>query len=113
MGDPTENATLSFDHFQPHLLKFWKVGADAVLGHEAVVAAIISLTDRGIDTDFSRYSGYDELLDSAILEYGVEVGGKKGAFAGLVDHRLSGARVKFRDDVVASFASDEDAAHWA
>ncbi len=67
MGDPTEDAALSLDHLQTHGVEFGKVGAAAVLKHEAVVAAVVGLADRGVDADFGRHAGDDELLHVPVL----------------------------------------------
>src|SRR5262249_15155735 len=40
-----------------------------------------------------------------------KIGSEKRALSWLVDHRLAGRRVKFRNDIVAGFAAHEDAAH--
>ncbi len=110
-GDPAENAALGLDHLQAHGVELRKVGSDAVFEHEAVVASVIGFAHRGVDADFRRYAGDDQLLDAAVLEDGVEVGGVKGALPRLVDHRLAWRRVEFGDDVVARFAAHQDAAH--
>src|SRR5579871_3038637 len=44
-GDPAEDAALRLDHFQSHLLELREVRADAILQHEAVVAAVVGLAD--------------------------------------------------------------------
>src|SRR5712691_12944825 len=81
--------------------------------NEAVIAPIVGLTDSGVDADLGGHPGDDELLDSMVLEYRVQVGSEEGAFARLVNHRLGRQRVEFRNDVVSGFATYQDAAHRA
>src|ERR1700761_5636420 len=50
-GDPAEDAALRLDHFQSHLLELGEVRADAILQHEAVVAAVVGLADSGVHAD--------------------------------------------------------------
>ena len=92
-------------------LEFGKIGRDAVLEHQAVVAAVVGLADRGVDADFGGDAADNELLDAATAQDGVEVGGVEGALAGLVDHRLAGRGLQLVDDVMTMFAAHEDAAH--
>src|SRR5260370_19855336 len=86
---PAENAALGLDHLETHLLEFGKVRADAVLGDQAVVAAVVGLADGGVDAHFGGDAGDDELGDAAVLEDRMQVGGVEGALAGLVDDRLA------------------------
>ena len=82
--------------FRPISWNSGKVGADAVGGHEALVAAVVGLPHGGVDADFRGDAGDDELLDAAVLQDGMQVGGPKSAFAGLVDDRLAGGEDKVR-----------------
>src|SRR6185295_13156443 len=66
-GHPAEDAALRLDHLESHLLELGEVGADAILRHEAVVAAVVGLADGGVDTDFRRDAGHHELGDAAML----------------------------------------------
>src|SRR2546428_91184 len=68
MGNPAEDAALRFDHLERGGVKFREVGAHAVFRHEAVVAAIIGLAQRGVDADLGGDAGEDELADAAILQ---------------------------------------------
>ena len=111
--DPAEDAALRGDHLQPHRLELRKVRADAVLRHQAVVAAVVGLAHGGVDADLGGDAGHDELRDAAILENGVQIGGEEGALARLVDHRLARQRVQLGDDVVSGLAAHEDASHRA
>src|SRR6266851_6166894 len=99
--DPAEYTTLRLDHAQPHLLKLREIRADTIRYDDAVVAAVIGLTHRGIDADLGGDPANDELGDPAVLQHRVEVGGVKGALARLVDDRLARQRIKFGDDVVS------------
>ena len=94
-------------------MELGEVGAHAVLEHEAVVAPVVGFAHRGVDADFRRHAGDDELLDAAVLQDRVKVGGVEGALARLVDDRLAGLRVELGDDVVARLAAHQDAAHRA
>ena len=94
-------------------MKIGKVRPDAVLEHEAVIAAIVGLAHRGVDADLGRYAGDDELLDAPVLQDGVEIRSVKGALAGLVDDRFAGLGIKLGNDVVTGLAAHENAAHRA
>src|SRR5580693_3343320 len=59
-GHPAEDAALRLDHLEPHLLELRKVRADAILRHEAVVAAVVGLAHGGIDADFRGDAGHHE-----------------------------------------------------
>src|SRR6185436_8004099 len=108
-----ENAALGFNHLKSHFVKRGKVGAHAIGGNETIITAIIGFADGGVDADLGGHAGDDELLDAAILEDRMEVGGEECAFAGLVDDGFAGQRVDFGDDVVSSLPAHEDAAHGA
>src|SRR5260370_15259554 len=105
---PAENAALRLDHFQAHVLEFGKVGADAILGHEAVVAAVVGLANRGVDAHFGGDAGDDELGDAAMLQDRMEVGGVASALAGLVDDRPPRRGIELGNDVVAGLAAHQD-----
>ena len=90
-----------------------EIGATAVFEHEAVVAAVVGFPHRGVDADLRRHAGDDELLDVLVLQDGVQVGGVERALARLVDDRLAGLGIKLGNDVVAGFASHQNAAHRA
>src|SRR5260370_22705747 len=111
VGDPAEDAALGLDHLQAHGLELWKVGSHAVFEHEAVIAPVVGFAHRGVDADFGRYAGDDELLDAAALKDCVEIGGEEGALARLVDHRLAGRRAELRHDVLARRAPPPAPAH--
>ncbi len=113
MRDPTENAALGLDHFEPHFLKFRKVRTDAVLWDQTIVATVVCLAHRGIDADLRCYSGDDQLLNATILKNGVKVGGEESAFARLVDDGFAIQGIKFRNDIMACLAADKDAPHRA
>src|SRR5580704_2646446 len=108
---PAENAALRLDHFQAHVLELGEVGAHAILGDEAVVAAVVGLADRGVDAHFGGDAGDDELGDAAMLQDRMEVGGVESALAGLVDDRLARRGIELGNDVVAGLAAHQDAAH--
>src|SRR5216683_6757420 len=110
---PAENAALCLDHFQAHVLEFEEVGTHAILGHEAVVAAVVGLADRGVDAHFGGDAGDHELGDAAILQDRMQVGGVEGTLAGLVDDRLARRGIELGNDVVAGLAAHQDAAHGA
>src|SRR4030095_1525759 len=110
---PTENSALSFDHVQTHLLKLREIGPDAVLEHEAVVPAVVSLPHRGVHAYFGGDTCDAELADPAILQNRMKVCRKERALAGLVNDGFSGNRIKFGDDVVSGFTPHENAAHGA
>ena len=94
-------------------MEFRIVRAAAVFEHEAVVAAVVGFAHRGVDADLRRHASHDELLDVFVLQDRVQVGGVKRALAGLVDHRLAGLGIEFRNNVVAGFAAHQNAAHRA
>ena len=62
--NPAENAALRLDHPEAHFLKFRVVGADAILGNEAVVAAVVGLADGGVDAHFGGDAGDDKVGDA-------------------------------------------------
>src|SRR5687768_2024946 len=76
---PSEDAALRGDHLQPHGLKLRKVGTDAVLGNQAVVASVIRFAHGGVDADLGGHAGDDQLRDATPLEDGVQIGGEEGA----------------------------------
>ena len=65
---PAEDAALRLDHPEAHVLEFGEVGTHAILGHEAVVAAVVGLAHRGVDAHFGGDAGDDELGDAAVLQ---------------------------------------------
>ena len=77
-------------------LELGEVGGDAVLEHQAVVAAVVGLAHRGVDADLGGDAADDELCDAAAAQDGVEVGGVERALAGLVDDRLAGDAASVR-----------------
>ena len=111
MRDPAENAALGFDHGEPDRVEFREVRADAVLGHEAVVTAIVGFANRGVDTHFSRDASHDELADAAILKKEMEFGCPERTFARLVDYGLPRQWSEFWNDVVTGLAANEDSSH--
>ena len=111
VAHPAEDAALRLDHRERRRLELREVGADAVLEHQAVVAAVVRLAHRGVDAHLGRDAAHDELPDAAVVQHRVEVGGVEGALAGLVDDRLAGRGLELVDDVVAVLAAHEDAAH--
>src|SRR5262245_15064290 len=48
---PTEDAALSFDHLERGLVEAWEIGRDAILEHQAVVAAIVGLAHGRVYAD--------------------------------------------------------------
>ncbi len=61
---PAEDPPLRLDHPQAHFLKLWKIGTHAVRRHKTVVAAVVGLPHRGIDTDLGSYAGHQEFFDA-------------------------------------------------
>ena len=110
-GDPAEDAALSLDHRQARLLELREIGTHAVGQHEAAEAAVVGFAHRGVDADFGGDAADDELLDAAVAQDQLEVGGVERALARLVDHRLAGDRVELRDDVVPGLALHQNPAH--
>src|SRR5580658_4234223 len=110
MTHPSEDPALRLDHVEAGGLEFREIRSDAILDDEAIEAAIIGLAHGRVDAHLRRDARDHELTDRAIVEDGVQIGGEESAFARLVDHRLAGARVELRDDVVPGLAADEDAA---
>src|SRR6266481_4418331 len=104
--DPPEDPSLGLDHFEAHFLKFRKVRAHTIRRDKALVTAIISLTHSGVDANFCGHAGDDELLDSTVLENGVEVRRPKSSFARLVNNRFASDRIEFRDDVMALLSAN-------
>ena len=94
---PAEDAALRLDHLQAHRLELGEIGADAVLRHEAVVAAVVGFAHGGVHADLGGHAGDDELRDAAVLQDGVQVGGEERALARLVDHRLATAADRARE----------------
>ena len=83
--------------FQAHLhWKLRKVRAHTVFGYETFVSPVISFPNGGIDADLRGNSGDHQLLDAAILQDGMQIGGKEcSALARLVSiTRLRGKRVE-------------------
>src|SRR5215469_8139333 len=60
-GDPAEDAALGLDHAQPHFLRLWEIGADAIGNDDTVVATVIGLAHRRIDADLGRDPTNDQL----------------------------------------------------
>ena len=94
-------------------MEFREIRRAAVGQHDAAIAAVVGLAHGGVDADFRRDAGDDQVLDAAILQRQFEIGLVEGAFAGLVDHRLAVDRIELRNDVVARLAADENAPHRA
>ena len=85
MGNPAEDSSLSLDHLQTGFLKLWEIRSDAVGGDQAIESSIIGFTNGGVDANLGGHSGDDELLNVQVLQQGMQVGGKEGTFARLVD----------------------------
>src|SRR6185436_5348340 len=49
IADPAENAALCLDHLQRRGLELREIRSDAILEHEAVVAAVVRLANRCVD----------------------------------------------------------------
>src|SRR6185436_16488732 len=111
VADPTENAALGLDHGERRGLELGEIRADAVLEHQAVVAAIVRFTHGRVHAHLRRDAAHHQLADAAVVQHRVEVGGVEGALAGLVDYRLARRRLELVDDVVAVFAPHQDAPH--
>ena len=92
-------------------MEFREIGPAAVGQHDAAIAAVVGLAHGGVDADFGGDAGDDQIVDAAILQREIEIGGVERALAGLVDHRLAVDRIKLGDDVVAGLAAHQDAAH--
>jgi hypothetical protein len=58
---------LRLDHAQPRLLKFREIRTDAILHDHTFIAAVIGLSDRGVDANLRRDAAHDELGDAAVL----------------------------------------------
>ncbi len=110
-GNRAENAALSLDHSQAHIVELGEIGGAAVRQHDATEAAIVGLTYRGIDADLGGDAADKQRLDVPVLENEREVGLVEGALPRLVDHRLARHRIKLGDDVVSGLAPHQDAAH--
>src|SRR5258706_9280987 len=110
---PAKDAPLRFDHAKAHFLEFREIGTDAIGWHQTIVAAIVRFADCRIDAHLGGDTGDDELLDAAILQDRVQIGGEERAFTRLVDHGFFGQGVEFRDNVVARFSANENASHRA
>src|SRR4029079_18668792 len=67
--------------------------------------------DGRVDADLGRDAADDQVLDPAVGEDGVQVGGEERALARLVAYRLVVLRRERRDQVVALLAADQDAPH--
>src|SRR3954469_25896583 len=63
VADPAEDPALGLDHLERDALELREVGPDAVRQDERVVAAVVRLTDAGVDADLGRHAADDELLD--------------------------------------------------
>ena len=64
-------------------------GAAAILQQQAFEAAVVGLAHGGVDADVGGDAGEDDVLDAALVEDQLEVGGAERALAGLVDDRLA------------------------
>jgi hypothetical protein len=113
VADPAENAALGLDHLERGLLELREVRADAILEHQAVVAAVVRLAHCRVDADLGRHAADHELANAAVVQQRIEVGRVERALAGLVDYRLAWRGLERIDDVVPILAAHEDAAHRA
>src|SRR6266404_5950678 len=110
-GYPTEDSTLSLDHRQSGLVKLREVGCAAVRQDNAAEASVVGLTHRRIDTDLGGDPANQQCFDAAVAQYQLKVGLAEGALTRLVDNRLTGNRIKLRNDVVAGFATYKNSTH--
>jgi len=101
------------DHGEGGVVEWREIRGSAVGEDEAVVAAVVRLAHRRRDAHLGGDAADDQLADCPILEQRIEIGGVKGAFAGLVDDRLAGDREQLVDDLVAGLAAHQDTAHRA
>src|SRR5579863_2607335 len=62
-------------------------------------------------TDFGGHPGDHQVLNSAIAQNRVQVGGEEGTFTRFIDNRFNGERIKFWNYVVSGFAAHKDATH--
>ena len=60
VGDPAEDPALRGDHFEADPLELGKVRTDAVGEHQALVAAVVRLPDRGVHADLGGDAGDDQ-----------------------------------------------------
>lgn len=74
-------------------------GPAAILEQEALVAAVVGLTHRGMDADIGRDPGQHDVLDPPLPQEQIDVGREEGSLAGLVDDGLAGGGCQLRDDL--------------
>src|SRR4030095_15024357 len=66
IADPSEDAALGREHLEHRLVEHREVRRDAVLEHEALVAAIVGLAYRRVHADLRRHAADDELADATV-----------------------------------------------
>src|SRR5216683_8088891 len=71
---PAEDRALRLDHRKAHLVEFREVGCAAVGEHDAAIAAVVRLPNRGVDADFRGHATDEEMLDTEIAQERIEVG---------------------------------------
>src|SRR4029078_6447619 len=84
VGDPAEDGALRLDHVERGALELREVRADAVLKHDALVAAVVRLAHRRRDADLGRHAADDERLDAAVAQDVVEISREERVLCTLV-----------------------------
>jgi hypothetical protein len=91
-------------------MKLWEVGADAVREHQGLVAAVVGLADRSVDTHLGGHPGDDEAVDASVAQQQLEVRRVEAALARLVHDHLARKRRELRHDVVTYLDAHENPA---
>src|SRR5262249_22470039 len=99
-------------HRQSRFMKFREIGGATIREDYAAKPAVVGFAHGGIDADLSRHATDEQRADRAVAQHQLKIGLVEGALARLINHRLTGKRIEFRNDVVARLAADENSAHW-
>jgi len=84
--------------------------AAAIFQQQALEAAVIGLTHCRMHADVGCDTRQHEVGNAAKPQHQFEIGGAKGALAGLVDDRFAGQRGHVRNDLPAQLTAHQDAA---
>ena len=108
LGDGPEDAALHRHHPQ-RCGVVGRVGRAGGVGeNQALIAPVVGLAHRGVDTHVGGDAGQHQVRDLVGPEQQVEVGGVERALAGLVHDELAGDRGHLGHDLPARLAADED-----